>query len=79
MKKLAIVAVAAFVSIATTPVSAQSYAGVYGTGNIAPNVTADNPSGVFRYPYSAESGLSALAQAPASKALAQQGAKGIRH
>ncbi len=79
MKKLAIVAVAAFVCIGTTPVSAQSYAGVYGTGNIAPNVTADNPSGSFQYPYSAESGLSALAQAPASKALAQQGAKGIRH
>ncbi len=45
MKKLAIVAVAAFVCIT----------------------------------YSAESGLSAVAQAPASRALAQQDTKGIRH
>ncbi len=60
MKKLAIGAVAAFVCIGTVPASAQSHAGVYGTGNIAPSV--------LKYPNSA-----------ASKARAQQGAKGLRH
>ncbi len=63
MKKLAIVAVVAFFSIGATPVSAQSYAGVYGTGNIAQAPASKaraqvgrNQSEVRRFKYDRDAG-----------------------
>ena len=47
MKKLILAAVLA--TVAGAPAFAQSYNPGYGSGNIAPNVTAANPDGVFRY------------------------------
>ena len=57
---------AAFSTVGATSAFAQAY-GPYGSGNIAPNVTQANPDGVFRYPLSTESGVSAFAKAPAAK------------
>ena len=48
MKKMILAAVLA--TLAGSTAFAQSYSGSTGTGNIAPNVTAANPDGVFRYP-----------------------------
>ena len=74
MKKLArakkylpvALALAAFATVGTTSAFAQAYSGVYGSGNVVRNITAENPDGIFRYPFSTESGLSAFAQAPAT-------------
>jgi len=82
MKKLLAVtlAMAALATFGTTSALAQAYGGVYGTGNIVPNITPDNPLGIVRYKLStemglterterfgtmSETGLSAFAQAPA--------------
>jgi len=62
---------------AASPAFAQSFVGTWGTGNIAPNVTAQNPDGVFRYPTTNQGsvteraarergGLSAYAYQPAT-------------
>ncbi len=47
MKKLILASILAV--LAGTPAFAQAYNSSYGSGNIAPNVTPDNPTGVFRY------------------------------
>jgi opacity protein-like surface antigen len=49
MKKMILAAVLAI--LASTSAFAQSWSSNYGSGNIAPNVTAANPDGVFRYPF----------------------------
>jgi hypothetical protein len=76
MKKLTyllvVLGLAAFSIGGTKSAFAQSWGGVYGSGNIAPKVTQENPDGVFRYPFSTnESGVSAFAKAPAAKAKAK--------
>jgi hypothetical protein len=48
MKKMILAAVLA--TLAGSSAFAQAYNGGYGSGNIAPNVTAANPDGVYRYP-----------------------------
>lgn len=68
MKKMILAAVLA--TLAGTSAFAQAYSSGYGTGNIAPNVTAANPDGVFRYPVQhngqvTRSAHQAYAQAPA--------------
>jgi hypothetical protein len=70
MKKLILAAVLA--TLAGTSAFAQAYSSGYGSGNIAPNVNATNPDGMFRYPAqqggriaSARSEHEAYAQAPA--------------
>lgn len=70
MKKMILAAVLA--TLAGTSAYAQSYSPGYGSGNIAPNVTAANPDGAFRYPVQhngqvayARSAHEAYAQAPA--------------
>ena len=65
MKKLLAVtlAMAALATFGTTSALAQAYGGVYGTGNIVPNITPDNPVmpdnplGMVRYKLSTEMGL----------------------
>jgi hypothetical protein len=60
MKKLLVVAlgVAGLATFGTTSAFAQAYGGVYGTGNIVPNITPDNPVapdnplGMVRYKFS---------------------------
>jgi hypothetical protein len=47
MNKVILAAVLA--TLASASAFAQSYSPGYGSGNIAPNVTADNPDGVYRY------------------------------
>ena len=75
MKKMILAAVLA--TLAGTSAFAQSYNPGYGSGNIAPNVTAANPDGVFRYPVQHSDRVAythraheAYAQAPA-RAFAQ--------
>jgi len=70
MKKMILAAVLA--TLASTSAFAQAYSPGYGSGNIAPNVTAANPDGVFRYPVQhtgriayTRSAHEAYAQAPA--------------
>jgi len=65
MKKylLVVPAMAALAAFGTTSALAQAYGGVYGTGNIVPNitpgnpVTPDNPLGMVQYKFSTEMGL----------------------
>lgn len=69
---------------AASPAFAQSFVGTYGTGNIARNVSPQNPDGVFRYPSNAQgnvtrtaarenNGLSAFAYVPAAGTMSRDG------
>jgi hypothetical protein len=68
MKKMILAAVLA--TLAGSSALAQSYSGGYGSGNIAPNVTAASPDGMFRYP-TTEPGTRVAHAASAHKAYAQ--------
>jgi hypothetical protein len=49
MRKLLTATALALAMAAVAPAFAQDFSGGWGTGNIARNVTPDNPRGVFRY------------------------------
>lgn len=61
MKKLLLAT--ALAALLGSPAFAQSFNSSYGSGNIAPNVTASNPDGIFRYAPSDQSSNGAYAQA----------------
>jgi hypothetical protein len=75
MRKLLTVSVLALAMAAAAPAFAQSFNKSWGTGNIARNVTPQNPDGIFRYPANDHSiartvvrqgnGLNAFAYEPA--------------
>ena len=66
MKK--VILAGAVVAALASPAFAQSYSPGYGSGNIAPNVTAANPDGQFRY-NSGIGSASAYAQAPTNEQM----------
>lgn len=49
MRKLLTATALVLAMAAASPALAQDFSAGWGTGNIARNVTPDNPSGVFRY------------------------------
>lgn len=49
MRKLLTATALALAMTTVAPAFAQDFSSTWGTGNIAPNVTPDNPSGVFHY------------------------------
>jgi hypothetical protein len=60
----------AVVAALASPAFAQSYSPGYGSGNIAPSVTAANPGGQFRYNGNiGSSSAAAYAQAPTNEEM----------
>jgi hypothetical protein len=79
MRKLSTALALALAMAAASPAFAQSYSAGYGTGNIAPHVTASNPGGEFRFVPSDRrmndrNGYSAYASEPAPRFAPSYGA-----
>jgi hypothetical protein len=81
LRKLLTISALALAMAAASPAFAQPFSNAWGTGNIARNVTPQNPDGIFRYPFTNHStgrpvalergGLGAFAYKPASGAISR--------
>ncbi len=79
MRKLSTALALALAMAAASPALAQSYSAGYGTGNIAPHVTASNPGGDLGYAASGQrlsgrGGFNAYASEPAPRFAPSYGA-----